>query len=299
MAVLVIVMVLVCIGIPMVYAWRVWRLDEPSLSAWLLRTGEALAIVAFILLVGRWDMAGLYSRFLLVGLVTLAVLWSLRRHAHRPWRIAGRSLLRTHWTGAVSVGLFAAALVYTLSGMAPPGGERPLAFPLRDGRFVIGQGGGSVLLNRHASHRAQRYAADIVAVGPAGFRATGLLPGDLDGYAVYGVRVVSPCDGTVTEARDGLPDLVPPERDRDNPAGNHVALDCGGVTVELAHLRRGSVAVAPGARVDRGDPIGRVGNSGNTTEPHLHIHAVDPRTGKGVPMSFAGRYPVRNAVFSR
>ena len=46
-----------------------------------------------------------------------------------------------------------------------------------------------------------------------------------------------------------------------------------------------------------GDPLGRVGNSGNTTEPHLHVHAVDPETGQGVPVSFGGRSPVRNRLY--
>jgi murein DD-endopeptidase MepM/ murein hydrolase activator NlpD len=67
--------------------------------------------------------------------------------------------------------------------------------------------------------------------------------------------------------------------------------------VLLAHLQHGSVAVATGDPVTVGDPIGRVGNSGNTTEPHLHIHAFDPRTGEGVPIRFDGGAPLRNRVF--
>jgi len=47
-----------------------------------------------------------------------------------------------------------------------------------------------------------------------------------------------------------------------------------------------------------GDLMGLVGNSGNTTEPHLHIHAVDPDTGAGVPITLDGRYPVRNRLYS-
>lgn len=96
-----------------------------------------------------------------------------------------------------------------------------------------------------------------------------------------------------------LPDHLPPERDRENVRGNHVILTCGELNVELAHFMQGSVTVATGDRVAVGDPLGKVGNSGNTTEPHLHIHAVDPSTGLGVPMTFDGRFPVRNSVFGR
>ena len=59
----------------------------------------------------------------------------------------------------------------------------------------------------------------------------------------------------------------------------------------------GSVAVDEGDRVAVGDRLGAVGNSGNTTEPHLHIHAVDATKGMGVPISFDGRVPVRNRRF--
>jgi murein DD-endopeptidase MepM/ murein hydrolase activator NlpD len=59
----------------------------------------------------------------------------------------------------------------------------------------------------------------------------------------------------------------------------------------LAHLRHGSVAVAAGARISAGDKVGECGNSGNTTEPHLHYHLQDtPVFGRaeGLPAQFTG-----------
>lgn len=66
-------------------------------------------------------------------------------------------------------------------------------------------------------------------------------------------------------------------------------------------MRQGSVAVREGDAVTTGQLIGAVGNSGNTTEPHLHIHAVRAETdnsisGTGVPIFFHGRFLVRNSV---
>ncbi|MER9882371.1 M23 family metallopeptidase [Mesorhizobium sp. M0118] len=78
--------------------------------------------------------------------------------------------------------------------------------------------------------------------------------------------------------------------------GNHVIVDCGDFHVEIAHLQRGSVRVAAGAPVSSGDQVGKVGNSGNTAEPHLHVHALDPEKNDGVPMSFNGRVPARNSL---
>lgn len=163
---------------------------------------------------------------------------------------------------------------------------------------MVGQGGGNLLLNQHAGHAQQRFALDITEINAFGFRAAGLAPGSLDRYEIFGAMVVSPCDGQVVSARDGLPDLTPPERDRGNPAGNHVIVDCGGFQLELAHLRSGSVKVAAGDRLHVGGEIGRVGNSGNTSEPHLHVHAVDPKSQRAVPLTFAGRWLVRNSLLT-
>lgn len=64
--------------------------------------------------------------------------------------------------------------------------------------------------------------------------------------------------------------------------GNHVIVDHGDdVFSAYAHLRRGSVRVAVGDRVEPGDLLGEVGNSGNTTEPHLHVQLMDDRHPSG------------------
>ncbi|MCO5118149.1 MAG: M23 family metallopeptidase [Burkholderiaceae bacterium] len=291
-------LLLVCIGLPLAQAWRLLRLREPARSAWLLVAADAAVFVALLMLVGRWDIAGYWLRLLLAAAFVAALLWSWRNHRGRPWRAGGgKPFWRRHWGTIASLAFFGSVLVHVLSGLAPSAPARDMAFPLEGGRFMVGQGGGIKLLNQHASHRQQRHAADIVALNALGFRASGILPVRLDAYAILGAAVVSPCAGTVVEARDGLPDLTPGEMDPEHPAGNHALLDCDGLRVLLAHLQHGSVAVATGDPVTVGDPIGRVGNSGNTTEPHLHIHAFDPRTGDGVPIRFDGRAPLRNRVF--
>jgi murein DD-endopeptidase MepM/ murein hydrolase activator NlpD len=107
----------------------------------------------------------------------------------------------------------------------------------------------------------------------------------------------------VLVAVDGLADLAPPRRDAENLAGNHVVLDCLGAKVVLAHLGEGSVSVSPGQLVSTQTRLGQVGNSGNTSEPHLHLHVERggaPNAildGKGVPFTLDGRYLVRGSVF--
>lgn len=298
MYLLILILLAVCILMPLMFAWRILRLDIPTKGGWLLVVADALVFTTLIFLVGRWDMAGLYTRPFLVALVVAATVRSLRRHAARPWVEGGfGELMKTHWTTLVSLVPFTGALIYVAVGLLPPGDAEDLVFPLAHGRFVVAQGGGNSLLNHHAGHSAQRHAVDIGAVYPLGFRARGVLPQQLEDYAVFGRAVVSPCRGRVISAGDQLPDLIPPQRDRENAIGNHAIIDCGRFNVELAHLMQGSLTVAAGDEIAAAQPVGKVGNSGNTTEPHLHIHAVDPQSGLGLPIAFNGSFPIRNSVY--
>jgi murein DD-endopeptidase MepM/ murein hydrolase activator NlpD len=105
-------------------------------------------------------------------------------------------------------------------------------------------------------------------------------------------------------AADGYPDLPPGEFRNDPVPGNHVIIRPNGIEVNilLANLQNGSVLVKTGDRVTAGQPVGKVGNSGNSREPHLHIHAQKQmvKDGKsewvGVPIRFGSRWLVRNSL---
>ncbi|MFA7505953.1 MAG: M23 family metallopeptidase [Burkholderiaceae bacterium] len=274
------ILFLVCVVLPLAQAWRLLRLREPTRLAWLLVAADATVVVIVLFLVGRWDIAGYWLRPVLATLFASALLRSWWNQRGRPWRSgAGRPLCRGHKGTIASLAIFGAILLHALSGLSPSAPARDLVFPLAGGRFVVGQGGDAWLLNHHARNVEQRHAADIVALNRFGFRASGLLPQGLDAFAIHGATVRSPCEGKVVSARDDLPDLAPGEMDPANPAGNHVLLECDGLRVMLAHLQRASLLVERGDSLAAGNPVGRVGNSGNTTEPHLHVHAFDPRTG--------------------
>lgn len=82
-------------------------------------------------------------------------------------------------------------------------------------------------------------------------------------------------------------------------AGNHVLIDSGGVVVALCHLQRGSIEVAPGQRVRVGDAVARCGNSGNSTEPHLHLQAIDHPDvthADAVRLTFEGSLPTNGTI---
>lgn len=72
------------------------------------------------------------------------------------------------------------------------------------------------------------------------------------------------------------------------------ALGRGGPFVLLAHLRRGTMRVAPGESVSPGQQLGECGNSGNSTQPHVHVQVTDSTDwphARGLPMAFRRRSP--------
>jgi murein DD-endopeptidase MepM/ murein hydrolase activator NlpD len=167
-----------------------------------------------------------------------------------------------------------------------PGAGRDvtLRFPL-PGTWWVMWGGATELRNYHAVEPTQRHALDLVQWRHGGTaRGAGTRNAD---FHAWNAKVVAPAGGVVAAAVDGLRDNTPMvETDRERPAGNHVVVKAReGVFVVLAHLRKGSVRVRAGDRVRAGQVLGRVGNSGNSSEPHLHVHA-DDGAGAGLPLRF-------------
>lgn len=157
-----------------------------------------------------------------------------------------------------------------------------------EGVWQVFWGGRTPEQNYHAVDRGQRFALDVLVVEDGSTHAgDGRAPED---YHCWDRPILAPAAGTVAAAVDGLPDQAIGETDPENPAGNHVVLDLGnGEFAFLAHLRRGSVAVKVGDRVESGQEIGRCGNSGNTSEPHLHFHLQTMPVlgeGEGLPAFF-------------
>lgn len=270
---------------------------------WLLEVLAGVLLIVVLFFIGRWDWVSRYLSYVTVLVYLGAVLLSYRRVRALPFRAGSAG--RSGWVSGV-LGVLVSVVLLALSVRGQFAGREPvqLAFPLQDGAYYVAQGGSSFIVNYHHTHPEQAFAADITKLNAAGMRAAGLRPRALERYAIYGEPVYAPCEGEVVSAVGDLPDVIPPERDSDNPPGNHAAIACQGVTVVLAHLQHGSVMVEEGDAVSTGQMLGRIGNSGNTDEPHLHIHAFEggvmgEELGTGVPMSFEGQVPVRNRVIQR
>ena len=144
--------------------------------------------------------------------------------------------------------------------------------PFKDDWLVF-HGGNSALINHHFLRTSNKYALDLVIAGDAAL--PGQLVTDITQYETFGKEVYAPVAGTVVSVENGIVDQPVGSVDNINFGGNYVVIEVeAGVNVILAHLQEGSVVVSEGALVSEGQLLGRIGNSGQTTQPHLHIHAM-------------------------
>ena len=171
--------------------------------------------------------------------------------------------------------------------------------PLRGGTWYAANGPDPVSGHRRALIAtegmptiAQRFGIDWLMLDEAGRSFTGdrLLN---DSYYAEGQDAIAVADGIVVATKDSIPENVPGANSRAVPitletvGGNHVIIDIGNARYAFyAHLKPGSLRVRVGDRVKRGQVVGLVGNSGNSTEPHLHFHIMDgtsPLGSEGIP----------------
>jgi len=256
-----------------------------------------------------WWLPWLYGALWLAALASLPLRQGLAAMPILPVGAGGWAAL------ALSIALLGVGGWYGARAVAgralPPVEVVDIANPFGPGRYLVGHGGSTPLVNGHMRTlddsvarfrpwRGQSYAVDFFGIGPLGLRATGWRPADPAAYAIFGAPLVAPCSGSVVATENDAPDFDVPGQDPERRLGNHVILRCGEAEIVLAHMRRGSLAVAPGDTVAEGDPLGQVGNSGATSEPHLHIHVQRPAGPDAPPLSGAplglrinGRFLVR------
>lgn len=191
------------------------------------------------------------------------------------------------------------ARTHTVVGAAVPVTQGALVIgpPLRGGPWLAANGPSNRSGHRRALVSlggapaiAQRFAIDYILLNDSSttFRGDRLKN---ESYGAESQGAIAVADGRVVAVKDSIPENVPGSRavpiTIETVGGNHVILDIGaGRYAFYAHLRPGSIRVKLGDRVNRGEVLGLVGNSGNSTEPHLHFHVSDansPLGSEGIP----------------
>ena len=144
---------------------------------------------------------------------------------------------------------------------------------------------------------AQRFAIDWQQLDASGTSAFKGDEADNTSYFCYGAEVLAVADAVVASSKDGIPDNVPGLSSRAVPitletvGGNYLILDLGkGRFAFYGHLQPGSLRVKKGDKVHKGQVLGLLGNSGNSTGPHLHFHVSDanaPLVAEGQPYALS------------
>jgi murein DD-endopeptidase MepM/ murein hydrolase activator NlpD len=149
--------------------------------------------------------------------------------------------------------------------------QTPLTLPFK-GKWLVFWGGDTKELNYHHDTPNQRFAFDFIGVGEEGKTHKGEGKTNEDYYA-FGREILAPSDGVVTEVINGVHDNVPGSMNPYSAVGNAVIIQHRESEVSvLAHLKLDSIKVKAGDKVTAGQLIGLCGNSGNSSEPHLHYH---------------------------
>jgi len=291
--------------------WLAFLPPRSDAGFWTQVLSSGLALVA-ISLTGIWTFPPWWTPYVFGALLFVSAASGLVKSRPRSFWPKGP-------VGWISAAVFSVLALYAaneirlvLAARALPSGRSiDLSSPLGPGAYLVANGGAALSINAHAElrdqsivkHRPYRgtaHGVDLVAIDRWGFRSDGIMPFAPGAYRIFGRPVIAPCSGIVVAAVDGLPDMQVPQVDTDHLAGNHVILRCSGADILLGHFRKGSLLVRVGQRLGVGEAIAQVGNSGNTSEPHLHINAQEPGTaaapfsGAPIPILINGRYLVRN-----
>lgn len=197
-----------------------------------------------------------------------------------------------------------------------------LQYPF-EGRWLVQNSPANRVPSHGTTRFATSYAIDFVPVDDAGGSAPlrfGSLfyPEAPERFPGLGRVLVAPVAGTVVAAYDaepdhpayrGLPSIAYALTQRSRLragwaglAGNHVLIQAEAAVIALCHLQQGSLAVRLGQRVTAGEMIARCGNSGNSTEPHVHLQVVDSleiERAHAVPITFNGSVPRNGVVIER
>ena len=143
------------------------------------------------------------------------------------------------------------------------------------GEWFVFWGGDTKEQNYHVISQSQKNAFDLVQVGANGrtFKSDGKKNDD---YYAFGQPILSVCDAIVEEVTEGIGDNDPGVMNPRHVTGNSIILKTkAGEYILYAHFKSNSLKVKKGDTIKKGQVLGLCGNSGNSSEPHLHFHIQD------------------------
>ncbi len=185
-----------------------------------------------------------------------------------------------------------------------------LRFLFGQGRFLITDGGNSRrsrLMNYHyfspihkknGTNRSMLYATDLVKLSGSKNK---FLPKQNCEYPIYEENIYSPMDGVIFKVINGIPDNIPFSGNYPYNTGNTVVIKNEDYYFLLGHLRLDSIIVQEGEKIQAGQLVAKIGNSGWTERPHLHMQLIKSASenywhGTGVPITYMNKNLFKNRI---
>ncbi|MQR94512.1 M23 family metallopeptidase [Fictibacillus phosphorivorans] len=163
--------------------------------------------------------------------------------------------------------------------------------PIQDEWFVF-WGGANQFINYHYEIKEQRYAYDLVIVNDG--QSYRDIPTSNEDFYAFNKEVVAPCDGRVVKVVNSIVDNELGSTNVSNPEGNYVIIQHANNEYSLiAHFKQNSIVVEEGQLIKQSQLVGLCGNSGNSSEPHIHFQVMNSynhHNGKSIRIRFLGDY---------
>ena len=267
-----------------------------------------ISIVYFLYLWGQWPLVGsYYLRYIMLLIISLlfGLVFIRFRSVERLKPVINiKNNITIGLTGALLF-LFIIMDINAFRGRYYPDGGIELNFPLRNGLFYVASGGSSKMINNHmrGQPNSQEYALDINKLGKYKGVSKKILSTKKTDHYIFSDTVYCPCNGKIVEIKNYVKDnlSVSMNVSPEDGTGNFVNIYCkGGVYVFIPHFKQHSILVFKNMIVKEGTPLGLVGLSGFTQEPHLHIQASRYFSDSnliGIPIKFKGKFLSRNDLF--
>lgn len=273
----------------------------------LIKAALYIAIICFLYSWGQWPLVGsYYLRYLIIAIILLLFFLSFKKF--QSIKIL-KPIGVWNTLAVISTGLllffFLTMNFNAINGRKYPTNGIELEFPLKNGTFYVASGGSSKLINNHMRDypNSQEFALDINKLGKYKNASKGILSKKNTDHYIYSDTIFCPCDGRILEVKNDVKDNEHGSMNvsSENGTGNFVNIKCEeDIFVFMPHLKKNSVLVSKDMRVYKGMPLGLVGISGFTQEPHVHLQAAKYDSDSslvGIPIFFKGRGLFRNDIY--
>ena len=282
---------------------------------YILLLVNVLLIFYFLFTFCYWEYTSIYLRYIYYIFIAIGISLVIYRDIFTSGLPFGRLIdLSDRINTIVSTVFF---LIFDISIFLSKVKKRDcfnLSFPFRSGKFLIMDGGDgriSYFTNYHyygwknkqiKNYNSLRFATDITKLNKYGTEGRKMLNLSNNDFNIFGEKVYSPIEGEVVKVVAGQGDNIP-YRKLPNHSGNQITIKNGNYYISLYHFKKESIVVELGQKLEVGDYLGQVGNSGYSTRPHLHIQVVYSEDdtywlGKGIPIIFNNIYPIKNSLIN-